>query len=215
MRAMSKLLAIALTATVQSAMAGAVFLDFENVTTTEQLTTQYASKGVTFSGAAWTASSELCGGDVSFQRDGSCGALWLAQDPTQTASTDSKSFTLTSTDGFVEALSFVYSGSTGAINLAVHAFDAAGNELGQGVQGLKGAGCSSFIFCNWSADPVTLSFQGVARTIVFSGIDQTVLLDDLSFKTADPNGRLPEPASLALVMGALGGLGWARRRAAR
>lgn len=215
MRATSKLLALALTATMQSAMAGAVFLDFEDVQTTEPLTTRYASKGVTVSGAAWTATSEACGGGVSFVRTGSCGALWLAQDPADQASTDARSFTLTSADGFVEALSFVYSGSTTAINLAVHAYDVAGKEVGLGLTGLTGESCGTFIFCNWSSLPVSLSFQGVARTIVFSAIDQTVLLDDLSFKTADPTGQLPEPTSIALALGALGGLGWSRRRAAR
>jgi hypothetical protein len=214
MRATSKLLALALTATMQSAMAGAVFLDFEDVQTTELLTTRYGSKGVTASGAAWTAASEACGGDVSFIRTGSCGALWLAEDPTNTAATSGKSLTLSVADGFVDALSFIYSGSILGTNLAVHVYDAAGKELGQGLSGLTGAGCGTFIFCNWS-QTVSLSFQGVARTVVFSATDQTVLLDDINFQTADPNGRLPEPTSIALALGALGGLGWARRRAAR
>ncbi|KQV60937.1 hypothetical protein ASC95_05805 [Pelomonas sp. Root1217] len=231
MRATSKLLALALTATMQSAMAGAVFLDFEDVQATELLTNRYAAKGVTGSGAAWTATSEACtygpnndSGDISFFRSGSCGALLLAQDWTKPAPAISKSLTLSLSDRF-EGLSFVYSGSVAAINLSVHVFDGVGNELnlfdangkdlGLGLSGLAGSPCTSTLtFCNWSS-LLELSFQGVARSVVFSATDQTVLLDDISFKTSDPTGRLPEPASIALVLGALGGLGWSRRRAAR
>jgi hypothetical protein len=223
MRATSKLLALALTATMQSAMAGAVFLDFEDVQAMEQLTSRYASKGVAGSGAAWASTSEACSygpngdaGAISFSRTGSCGALFLAQDWTKLAVPGIQSLTLELADGFVDALSFVYSGSTLGINLSVHVYDANGKELGGGLNGLTGAECNSYVFCNWS-DQITLTFQGVGRTVVFSANDQAVLLDDLSFKTVDtqPPGRLPEPASIALTLGALAGLGWTRRRAAR
>jgi len=221
MRATSKFLALALTAALQPAMAGTVFLDFEDVQTTEKLTSQYSSsKGLTATGAAWTATSEACtypngdNGDVSFIRSGSCGALWLAEDATKPASTGARSLTLNLADGFIDMLSFVYSASTGTPNLQVHVFDAAGKELGLGLSGLQGSACGGFIFCNWS-DTVSLSFTGVARSVVFTATDQTVLLDDLRFTTPGATGQLPEPTSIALVLGALGGLGWARKRAAR
>lgn len=219
MRAMSKLLALALTATMQSAMAGTVLLDFEDVQAMEQLTNRYASKGVVASGAAWASTSEACSygpngdaGAISFVRNGSCGALYLAEDWTASPATSGKSLTLELAKGF-EALSFVYSGNTLGINLSVHVYDAAGKELGLGLTGLTGADCTSYVFCNWSG-VVTLPFQGLARTVVFSANDQTVLLDDITFQTAEP-GRLPEPTSVALALGALAGLGWTRRRNAR
>lgn len=219
MRTTSKLLALALAAALQPAMADTVVLDFEDVTTTALLNGSY--NGVNVSGAAWSATSEVCSygpnldpGDVSFTRPGSCGALWLAEDPTKSSNNGAKSLTVSLAGGFIESLSFVYSGSVNFPNFSVHVFDDLGNELGLGLSGLQAAGCSGFVFCNWS-QPITLSFEGVAHSVVFTAVDQTVLLDDLRFTTPAPASQLPEPTSIALALGALGGLGWVRRRTAR
>lgn len=214
MRTTSKFLAVALTATLQSAMAGTILLDFEDVKNTGPLAGNY--NGVTVSGDAWSARSEVagCGGTVSFNRPGSCGALWLAQDPTSTAEDATKSLTLSIADGFIGSLSFIYSGSVSVPELAVHVFDAAGKELGSGLDSLTAAGCANYLFCNWS-QTMTLSFTGVARSVTFSALDQTILLDDLKFTTPTTTpGQLPEPGSIALTLGALAALGWARKRAA-
>lgn len=214
MRTTSKLLAVALTATLQSAMAGTIMLDFEDVKTTAPLAGNY--NGVTVGGDAWSARSEAstCGGNVSFVRTGSCSALWLAMDPRDTAEDATKSLTLSIADGFIGSLSFVYSGSVSLPELAVHVFDAAGKELGSGLDGLTAAGCANFLFCSWS-QTMTLNFTGVARSVTFSALDQTILLDDIKFTTpAATGGQLPEPTSIALTLAALGGLGWARKRAA-
>jgi len=217
MRATSKLLALALTAAMQPAMAGEVLLDFEDIQTTELLNKVY--NGVGIGGAAWSATSETCSyggqpGDVSFTRAGSCGALWLAADPTQPATNASKSLTLTLDGGF-DGFSFVYAGSVASPGLEIHVYDAAGQELGVGLKDLTAAACNSFVFCNWS-QPTSLNFGGVARTVTFTALDQTILLDDLRFNTpGTPPTRLPEPASLALALGALGVAGWTRKRATR
>lgn len=214
MRVMSKLLALGLTAAaMQSAMAGTVFLNFEDVTATQQLTNRYASQGVTVSGSAWTATSQACTyngveGDIEFIRTNSCGALYLAQDPFGTASTGPRSLTISLASGF-NAFSFLYAGSVESPNLQVHAYDATGRELGLGLSGLQASPCGGFVFCTWL--PGTLSFQGVATTVTFTATDHTILLDDLTF-TTPTTGQLPEPASIALVAGALGALGWTRKR---
>lgn len=214
MRTTSKFLALALMATMQSAMAGAVFLNFEDLASTAQLPASY--NGVNVGGAAWGARSEagVCNGDFSFIRTNSCGALWLAKQPDVANTNKGESLTLSLADGFIDALSFVFSASDRTSTLAVHVYDAAGVELGKGLDGLTGTGGGSYTFSNWS-NTISLTFTGVARSVTFSALDQAFLLDDLRFTTPAANGRLPEPTSIALVLGALGALGWARKRAAR
>lgn len=212
MRTTSKLLAVALTATLQSAMAGTIPLNFEDLTSTAKLSGNY--NGVTISDDAWGAVSEApgCNGDANFFRDGSCGALWIALDPANNATTGLRKVTMSIADGF-DGLSFIYSGGISIPQLAVHVFDANGRELGKGLSNLLGGGCSGYLFCNWSST-ITLNFTGVARSVEFTAIDQSVMIDDLKFNTPTTTGRLPEPASLALVAGALGALGWSRKRKA-
>ncbi|RTL34442.1 MAG: PEP-CTERM sorting domain-containing protein [Burkholderiales bacterium] len=210
MRTTSKFLAVALTASLQSAMAGTIPLNFEDLTTLSKLNGNY--HGVNISGSAWGGTSEVCNGDISFLRAGSCGALWLAVDPTQRKTGKLESLTMSIADGF-EGLSFLYSGNATLINLSVHVYDAAGAELGIGLTGLTGQSCANYQFCNWS-QPITLNFTGLARSVTFSALDQAVLLDDLTFKTPSTTGRLPEPTSVALALAALGGLAWSRKRKA-
>lgn len=212
MRTTSKILAVALTAAVQSAMAGTVELKFEDLTTTASLNGAY--NGVNVSGSAWGALSADCtNGDALFTRPNSCGALWLAVDPDKPQNGKIESLTLSLAGGF-DALSFVYSGSANTINLSVSVFDAAGNEL-TSLQNLTGQACAStsYLFCNWS-QTLNLQFSGIARSITFSALDKNVLLDDIVFRTPTATGRLPEPTSVALALGALGGLAWSRKRKA-
>lgn len=222
MRTMSKLVAVALTATLQSAMAAPLVLDFEDQTTTKLLNGSY--NGVTISGSAWSAVSVNCSGEVLFDRENSCGALWLAKDAEKKPLTDDQTLTISLTEGFIDAVSFVYSGSVDFARFSVHVYDAAGKELGFGLDNLPTAPCgsgSNLLFCSWSDQnpdktPTTLSFTGVAHSITFKAADQSILLDNLTFK---PQGvtttPLPEPGSVALAFSALAALGWTRRRSAR
>lgn len=223
MRTTSKFLALALAAALQPAAAGTVSVNFEDVTS-NVLASNYSAPGVTFSGDAWAVRSRLgaCGSSgLIFSRDGSCGALFLAASGSSvgTPTSDGKSFVIDVAEGFVDAFSFLYGLRSGS-NVTITVFDqlgGQGNELLRKV-GLTGTQCenSSRQFCDpqWYAY-TSSKFNGVAHSVVVSGIDQRLMLDNLTFTTASNTGTLPEPTSAALALGALGALGWCRRRTAR
>jgi hypothetical protein len=216
MRVKSTLLALALTAALQPAIAGVVSLNFEDISIADnedgyvELLGRYSSDGILFSGAAWglVSSASNCGGVSKFiTRDGGCSALALNA---------GDSFTLNFSQGFVAGSSLYYSALPGP-DVKITLFE---GENGTGkstvIDGLTQAGCNGGArFCNW--DLLNLDFSGVARSMVVTGADQTLMLDDFSFIQATPTnpGSLPEPGSIALAFSALGALGWARKRASR
>lgn len=219
MRTTSKLLAIALTAALQPAMAGTVALNFEDVTTNVLAGNRYSSQGVTFSGDAWAVRSRLdgCGSTgLSFSRSGSCGALLLAATGSAVGNPTSstKSFVIDVADGFVDELSFFY-GVRSLSNVTITVFEdlgGSGKVLFEQL-GLPGEACSNGarLFCDPWYQYTSDKFSGVGHSVVISGVDQRLILDDLKFTTR-ASGNLPEPTSAALVLGALGAMGWSRRR---
>ena len=117
---------------------------------------------------------------------------------------------------FTDMVSFTY-GQLTAGGLSISVFgsrDGSGNPLTV-LSNLLEPGCNqpNVRFCGWEDDAI--EFQGTAYSITFSGFDKRVMLDNLSFTTRDAANPLPEPASMALALGALGALGWARRRTSR
>jgi len=216
MRATSKLLALAFASALQPAMAGVVFLNFEDLTDTAKLG---AYDGVTFSNDAWGVTSKArpdCTGFGSFVRAGSCGALELALDARANPGQTTQSFVMDLAGGFITEFSYVYSARPGS-NVTIQLFDGAGgagNEL-QNLTGLTEAGCATptVRFCNWTA--MSTKFNGVALSLKVTGLDQSLFMDDLRFITPASGGNLPEPASIALALGGLGAAAWTRRRAAR
>jgi hypothetical protein len=229
MRVTSKLLALALTAALQPAMAGTVPLDFEDITSKDgwiNLLDRYdglGGPGIQFTGAAWGVSGFKCGGSGNFFYDGAfdggCTALILAGNPKDADTSQPQSFTLNFAEGFTNGSSFYYSGrASSAVTISVFK-DVNGVGLLTDVDStsLLLSGCTSddsIKWCDWSK--LTLGFAGTARSIVISGADESLLIDGLRLiqATAVP-GRLPEPGSIALAFGALGALGWTRKRAAR
>ncbi|MFG6416848.1 hypothetical protein ACG02S_23395 [Roseateles sp. DC23W] len=220
MRATRKFLALALlTTTLQPALAGTVTLDFEDAAERGQLSEQFKDLGLHFTGNAWGVNSQLngCGSGLSFDKPGSCGALILGN-PADRETGELREFTISVDSGFIDMVSFTY-GQRAAGGLSISVFgsrDGTGQPLAL-LSNLLEPGCDqpNVRFCGWEDDAI--EFQGTAYSITFSGFDKRVMLDDLSFTTRDatnPN-PLPEPASMALALGALGALGWTRRRASR
>ncbi len=216
MRATSKLLAVALTAALQPAVASTVSVNFEDLTSVTKLTDQYATAGITFTGDAWGVTSLFngCSGEVQFFRTGSCGALELASNAAGGAGTVPSSFTLSFAEGFVTEFSFVYSARTNS-GVMIELLDRGGSVIDY-LDTLTTSGCSlgGVRFCNWNNG--VIQFDGVAYGLRVSGADQGLVLDDLKFIRQDTGpAPLPEPASFALAFGALAAAGWARKRNAR
>ena len=221
MRAKSKLLALALMAALQPAVAGVVPLTFEDVKATTgnngndgyvELLDRYIDKGIVFSGDAWAVVRGPvlgpCGGVSSFiPRDGGCAALLLNGDE----------FKLNFSEGFVAGSSLYYSAlPDGGVTITLFEGENGTGERKSFANKLTEADCGGGAkFCNW--DLLTFDFKGTARSMVVTGQGESLMMDDFSFVQAGPTdpGTLPEPASLALAFSALSALAWARKRTAR
>lgn len=225
MRAKSKLLALALTAALQPALAGVVSLNFEDInanvspdgTGMVQLLDRYQGLGVQFLGDAWGVTSLRCDGLSGFvPHDNGCAALQLAGDPRDNTVEAGKTFTLNFASGFVAGSSFFFS-ALGGSNVSITLYDEVdGKGRSIPLGGLPTADCTipGARFCVWNQ--LNFDFGGIARSMVVTGNDETLMLDDIRLvQAASAPGNLPEPGSIALAVGALGALGWARRRAAR
>lgn len=112
--------------------------------------------------------------------------------------------------GFSGAISFTYAAGAGGARVSV--LSGAGGIPGQGqvlaFVDLPGnaLGCApdSATLCPFS--PVTLNFGGIGRSVVFAGIDDETGFDDIVL------GRVPEPASWAMMVIGFGLMGGALRR---
>lgn len=221
MRATSKLLALALAAVLQPAIAAPapIELNFEDIISKvdddgllDLTKVDYA--GVEFKGASWgvTRRGAPCNGETSFSAERGCGAFLLG-------ALGGSSATIYLADGFTSGSSLYYSALAGSgIKLSLYkSLDITDDNLIATLPTTLDSGnCgTTVIFCAW--EQLRLDFNGVAKSLVISGKEGAVMLDNLSFApfaVTDPT-RLPEPGALALALSALGALGWARKRAAR
>ncbi len=225
MRTTSKLLALALAAALQPAFASTVTLDFDDITTKSdpdnigvvQLLDRYKTLGVQFTSDAWGVTSAACGGIWRVVPHSGCSALLLAGDPRDGTLSGGRALTLNFADGFVAGSSLYYSSLSS--NFTVTLFDDLDGKgqrtvIDSALLTATPGGCTGARFCSWNL--LNFDFTGVARSVVITGADESLMLDDLKFTTAaSAPGNLPEPASIALAFSALGALGWARKRAAR
>lgn len=241
MRATSKLLALALAALVQPAFAAPepVVIDFEAIEVDPNAvgvslasSNPYAGLGVSFTGGAWGVRSigGSCGGFSAFVpvNNAGCGALLLATDPNApndeepvfdtiviAAANQGPSFTLNFGEGFVTGSSFSYKALLGS-NIVIELFSGLDGKGSLGFVKASESECKSnpsATFCDWES--LKLDFSGVAKSMVVSGADEVIMLDNFSLQRQEATvpGQLPEPASLALALSALGVLGWSRKRA--
>jgi len=223
MRATSKFLALALAAVLQPAIAAPapIELKFEDIVSkvdadglVDLRTLQYP--GVEFQGAAWgvTRAGGACGGEADIvMPNGGCGAFWLSADPTTGSQSGPQVARIVLSGGFSSGSTLIYSVERNA-SVTVSVFGSEDYTVAPITTYSLAGGCSTGAnFCEWNT--LALDFSGVAKSLVISGTDNSVLLDDLSFSPSSTTQPLPEPGSVALALAALGALGWARKRAAR
>lgn len=229
MRATSKLLALALAAALQPAMAAVapISLNFEDIVDSTNadgvlnlLIPRYA--GVEFKESSWGVSNIGCDGIVDFLAGakGGCNAFLLAGDMTKPlpSPVTGKTATINLSGGFITGSSLYYSAlrDSGVTITAYAGLDGSGRSFDFDLNSLGGCGGSPG-FCSWTKLDLDLG-SFTAHSLIVTGIDNSVMLDDLFFVAPDdtqPPGRLPEPGSIALTLGALGALGWKRKRKAR
>lgn len=114
--------------------------------------------------------------------------------------------------GFDTGFSFFYSTTqfTGVVNVYA-GLNATGSLLGTINLAALGAGPDpANPFSNWVVG--SLAFSGIAKSIDFGGTVNQVGYDNITFGSVTPLATVPEPASLALMAAALGGLGASRFR---
>lgn len=237
MHTKSKLLALALAATLQPAFAGVapISVNFEDISSSVDadgvlsLDPGYAGvPGVKFKGAAWGIGSQTCNNLYAFSfvpgAAGGCNAFLLAGPDLGTSGGD-QTATINLVGGFVTGdtssadskdRSYLYYSALSSASLSITAYeglDGTGNGFELGVSSIGGCGASA-AFCTWTRLNLDVG-SFTAHSLVIKGSGQQVLLDDLQFiapSSTQPPTRLPEPGSIALALGALGALTWSRKR---
>lgn len=117
--------------------------------------------------------------------------------------------------GFTTGFSFYYTTvSYGGLVNVYDGLNATGNLLGTIDLSVLGAGTGdpSGDFSNWAIG--SLAFGGTAMSIDFGGTVNQVGYDNITFGSTNPDGQVPEPATMGLLGAALLGLAVSRRRSA-
>jgi len=131
----------------------------------------------------------------------------------------SNAITLNYAAGFDTGFSFNYVAINNTGSLAVYdGLDGTGNQLttlnlpttpSQCPPGYNAGFCPFF--------PIGVAFAGTAKSIVFAGVGNQIVFDDITFGSVRPgdDGEVPEPSTFALLAAGCCALGVARRRRSR
>lgn len=198
----------------------AVTLNFDSLSDASPVGSSYfPAYGISFGANALAVGSQAADPNNSgaFQNQPSGTMAVLLFDESLPAST---SFTVNVQSGFDGGFGTAYTNisrnnASAALISIYDALDGQGNLLGTVELGYRNQdGCNSSFACNWGLDFGT-TFNGRAYSIVVSGANGGLFLDDMRFGVQDPpDGRVPEPASLALALAGFGAalLGGRRRK---
>lgn len=118
--------------------------------------------------------------------------------------------------GFTTGFSFVYAqpNTQGGEVRVYDGADGTGSLLGSISLGLTASTCGDeygAAYCPFEA--VGVAFGGTAKSIVFAGVANFVVFDDITFGSVNPgNPGVPEPATWAMMILGFGLVGYSARR---
>ena len=116
--------------------------------------------------------------------------------------------------GFTTGFSFNYTDpfSSGGSVSVYDGVDGTGTLLGSFSLGLTTSSCPGYNAGYCPFVPIGVSFAGTAKSIVFGGVANQVVFDDVTFGASRPGPGVPEPATWALLLTGFGVAGVALRR---
>lgn len=190
-----------------SAQASVTVLNFEGLGDEEAVADFYAPDFFFSPDALALIDSDAPGGSGGFANEPSANTILFFL--------DADNAILDAPNGFDTGFSFFYSSAVAATVTIYDGLGATGNILGSiSLVAQFDDNCfgdPTGVFCRFS--PAGISFQGIARSVDFSGAADLTGFDNLTFGSAVP--VIPEPATWAMLIAGFGLVGGAMRRRSR